>query len=55
MDKAYLAGLIDADGCIAITMSGRHHSLRVHITSVDKEFLDYWCRKVGLGKVYPMN
>lgn len=55
VEKAYLAGLVDADGCIVITKSGKYHQLRIHITQVSEEFLCYWQRIVSLGKVYVMN
>lgn len=57
-ERAYLAGFIDADGCIAI---GRHmgkgspvpkHTLYVVVVQVKRAVLDYWCWRTGLGTVY---
>ena len=58
LERAYLAGFVDADGCIAITKSTKgkygYCGLSVHITQTKREVLDYWQRKVGLGGIYIM-
>jgi len=57
-EKAYLAGLIDGDGCINI---GCHmipggvtptHYLQVVIAQANRPFLEKWCAKTGFGTVY---
>jgi len=56
-EKGYLAGMMDADGCISIA-SGTHtkgypiHSLRSIITSSDKSYLEYWRDKLDMGAVH---
>ena len=57
-EKAYLAGFLDADGCINISChvipgsATPSHFLQVTIAQANGPFLDKWCSKVGLGKVY---
>jgi hypothetical protein len=61
-DKAYLAGLIDGEGCIHIAETLNHRTpnrppvtemhLIVAITSVDRDFLDYYQKLTGLGSVH---
>lgn len=56
-DKAYLAGLIDGEGCIVITKSVYErtptpiYSLAVVVSSCDGDVLRYWAEKTGCGKV----
>lgn len=58
-DKAYLAGLIDGEGCITITKAKRPHStplpiyiLLIVISQKDKQLLDFWKAKTQLGSVF---
>jgi len=58
--KAYLAGLIDADGHISIlrAVSGRkkpQYWLQVGITQSDESFLKIIRKKIGAGKIYRNN
>ena len=56
-DKAYIAGLVDGEGCFYI---GRRtdktgtvvFNLVVMVSQCDQEYLQYWCEKVGIGGVY---
>lgn len=48
-ERAYLAGLLDADGCIFISSRGYLH---VTIASVNREFLQYWREVTGAGNIY---
>lgn len=56
-DKAYLAGLIDGEGCISIAKQKITRSptpvyyLMVSIVSTDKNLLDYWRDITGLGNL----
>ena len=57
--RAYLAGLVDGEGCIVITKmfpkrrKGKfYHVLYVKVSQYNKQFLDYWQRETGLGNVH---
>jgi hypothetical protein len=56
-DKAYLAGLIDGEGCISISSylakrtPTRIYYLQLIIAYCDKDILTYWCNKTGLGVI----
>jgi len=58
---AYLAGFIDGDGCITINVGGTKgsvtpsHRLLLLITQANKEYLEKWCARVGLGRVYAIH
>lgn len=56
-DKAYLAGLIDGEGCISIakhiskrTTTPIYH-LTLIISSCDKDVLEFWKTKTELGAI----
>ena len=55
-EKAYLAGVVDADGCITIICSksgiSPSHTLLVSISQANQPFLERWCQKAELGGVY---
>jgi len=57
-EKAYLAGFFDGDGCVNISVrqSQTHatpsHYLQVIFSQCDQPFLERWCEKVGMGRVY---
>ena len=57
-ERAYLAGLIDGEGCIYIELDKKHkrgtcyHRLSVIITQANKTYLEYWRNKTDLGRVY---
>ena len=58
--KAYLAGLLDADGHISICCATANRSkpqywLQVGITQSNKEFLELIQRKIGAGTIYRNN
>jgi hypothetical protein len=55
-DKAYLAGLIDGEGCITIGKQLRPdltptpaYAMRLIIAQSDKDFLEHWHEIVGIG------
>lgn len=49
---AYLAGFIDADGCISLTQSPRgEFRLQIVVAQSNKSILDYWQSKTGIGSV----
>lgn len=52
--KAYLAGLLDADGYISIVKfkANNYHCLKIGISQGNEEFLIYWQQKVQLGGIY---
>ena len=53
--KAYLAATIDCDGCIHINKApGKKcpiYSLKVKIGQCNRDFLEYWQKKTGVGFV----
>src|SRR5574340_1188911 len=58
-DRAYLAGLVDGEGCISIVEDGSSEKqwsprlgLVVFISSCEKDVLDYWANKTQIGRVY---
>jgi len=57
-EKAYLAGFFDGDGCVSISCSTpKHaatarHQLQVILVQCNREFLERWMHKTGLGQVY---
>ena len=57
-EKAYLAGFLDADGCINVschTAPGSAtptHYLQVTIVQANRPFLQRWCEMTGWGRVY---
>jgi len=55
-DKAYIAGIIDGEGCITINASStragtKSYTLRLMIAQADYEFLEYIMHKLGVGKI----
>ena len=58
LDRAYLAGFFDGDGCINISKSHPKHSksprhvLQVVVAQSDELFLNHWAEKTGIGTVY---
>lgn len=57
VDWAYLAGFIDADGCISLTQTPITGTVRFQITvsQANKSILDYWQVKTQYGRVTPMS
>jgi hypothetical protein len=55
--NAYIAGLITADGSLAIVRNGRGFVPVVHITlrADDRPLLDAICQRVGVGTIYHQN
>jgi len=57
LERAYLAGFIDGEGCISIIEQRRTNSpmpslhVVVAVSSCEKTILDYWAEKTGLGSV----
>lgn len=52
-EKAYLAGLIDGEGCIGINKSGpKQYKLYIQITVCDQDLNIYWQRRTGRGGIY---
>ncbi len=58
MDKAYLAGLFDGEGCVHISRyQGKNNrsptfTLHVMVSQCDENYLIYWMGKTGMGKIY---
>ena len=59
MDKAYLAGLIDGEGCISVDKvrnkqckNGFSIKCNLRINMVDAEAIDYFHKKIGIGSVH---
>ena len=58
VQKAYLAGLIDGEGCIHISRRIRNDRKSVDynpcvvIAQSDREFLSHWQQIAGVGKLY---
>src|SRR3989304_2792544 len=58
METAYLAGLVDGEGCIHIArvMANQgvnpSYVLRLAISQCDQAYLEYWRLKLGVGRVY---
>lgn len=57
-EKAYLAGLIDADGCIYISSNQRPpphatltHGLSLVVAQVNEPFLQHWRLRTGCGSI----
>lgn len=49
---AYLAGFIDADGCISLTQNKRgEFRFQIVVSQSNKSILDYWQAKTGVGGV----
>lgn len=54
-DWAYLAGFMDADGCISLTQTPRREiRFQIVFSQANKSVLDYWQIKTGFGRVSPM-
>lgn len=59
-EKAYLAGFLDADGCINVSCHNipgsatPTHYLQVTIVQANGPFLEKWCNLTSLGRVYEM-
>src|SRR3990167_1151597 len=58
-DKAYLAGLIDGEGCISIVRgtykSGNpYYRLLIVVSQNDKIVLQYWRDKTGFGSIHTL-
>ena len=58
LERAYLAGFFDGEGCISIVEDGSGKNtyspkmyLAMNIASCDKYILDYWADKTKIGKV----
>src|SRR3990172_3163537 len=58
-ERAYLAGLVDGEGCISISEYRNPKktattilTLSLTVSSCDKDILDYWAEKTGLGSVF---
>ncbi len=49
VEKAYLAGIMDGDGCIHVNRKTLF--LQVSVSQCDKYFLEFLQEKIGLGKV----
>lgn len=56
-DWAYLAGLIDGEGCISATphKNGKNYNARLSIVNTDKGMLDWVVRTFKVGKVLVRN
>lgn len=57
ISEQYLAGFIDGEGCITITINRRkdrqpQHCLTICVAQSDKWILDAMCESTGLGKVF---
>ena len=59
VDKAYLAGLIDGEGCISVykvrnkqCKNGFSIKCNLRINMVDAEAIDYFHKKIGIGSVH---
>ena len=57
LQKAYLAGFFDGDGCVSIVKShkppyGHYHQLAVMFSQSSKPFLEHWQQITGVGKIY---
>ena len=50
-DKAYLAGIIDGEGCINVTEDKQSTGIRVEVGSTDPRVIDWIYRKTGIGSV----
>ena len=55
-EKAYLAGLIDGEGCIMIhrgkQANGKpRHQLRLDIAQTDRPFFEEWIEHTGVGRI----
>lgn len=48
--KAYIAGIIDGEGCIAITRSGTHYNIRVVIKTTSEPLAKWLIESTGLGQ-----
>lgn len=48
---AYLAGLVDADGCISIKTSKGYHTIKIHVANTDMGMIDWLIENVG-GSVH---
>ena len=48
VDKAYIAGYLEADGCISWSST----QPQISIVSIDKEVLDWFVEKVGAGNIH---
>lgn len=58
VERAYLAGFFDGEGCISIVEDGSGVTanspklyLATNVSSCDKYILDYWADKTEIGKV----
>jgi hypothetical protein len=57
-ERAYLAGIVDSEGCIYIVLRRdsktrrARHTMDVVIVQSHEQFLLYWQRKTGIGAVY---
>lgn len=50
--RAYLAGILDGEGCIRIRNNGSGGCVSVHVTNTNKDLLN-WCLDVtGMGYIY---
>jgi hypothetical protein len=55
VEKAYLAGFIDGEGCIGIRNGGpncRNGRIKLHITNTNETILRYFKDLVGFGSFY---
>ncbi len=52
LEWSYLAGYIDADGCISLTKSkDGHHNISLGVSSINKGILDWILECTGYGKI----
>lgn len=48
---AYIAGILDGEGCITLSRSGKYLRPLVSVVNTKKELLEYLVTSTGLGKV----
>ena len=53
IEKGYIAGLLDGEGCIAILKNNNTYTQRVNISNTNKETLDWIQNRLGFGNVKP--
>lgn len=54
-EAAYIAGLLDADGCIIIQQKKTNSIMWINITNTDRNVLEWIVERVGFGKVSSRN